>query len=85
MRTRSVASPLSRSLSSIWRIQARRFSNESSLFDVMPSLYFQCAAMPYSAVWCISHVRICTSNGMPSLPMTVVCRDWYMLGLGVEI
>ena len=37
--------------------------------------YFQCAATPYSAVWCISHVRICTSNGMPCEPMTVVCRD----------
>ena len=58
-------------------------SSLSSL--VTPALYFQCAAMPYSAVWCISQVRICTSKGMPSLPMTVVCSDWYMLGLGVEI
>ncbi len=31
------------------------------------------------------HVRICTSNGMASRPSTTVCRDWYMLGLGVEI
>ena len=48
-------------------------------------LYFQCAATPYSAVWCISQVRICTSKGMPCEPMTVVCSDWYMLGFGVEI
>ena len=26
-----------------------------------------------------------TSKGTASRPMTVVCRDWYMLGLGVEI
>ena len=51
----------------------------------MPCLYFQWAATPYSAMWCISQVRICTSKGMPSLPMTVVWRDWYMLGLGVLI
>ena len=35
--------------------------------------------------WSISQVRICTSKGMPSCPMTVVCSDWYMFGLGVEI
>jgi hypothetical protein len=40
------------------------------------SLYRQCAAMPYSAVRCISWVRICTSSGLPSGPMTVVCSDW---------
>ena len=51
----------------------------------MPSLYFQWAAMPYSAVWCISQVRICTSKGTPALVITVVCRDWYMLGLGMEM
>jgi len=32
-------------------------------------------AMPYSAVRCISFVRICTSKGIPSLLMTVVCSD----------
>ena len=32
---------------------------------------------------CISHVRICTSNGMPSEPMTVVCTLWYIFGFGV--
>ena len=41
--------------------------------------------MPYSAVWCISQVRICTSNGMPSVLSTVVWRDWYIFGFGVEI
>lgn len=29
-----------------------------SLVPVFPSLYFQWAAMPFSAVWCISQVRI---------------------------
>ena len=60
-------------------------SSVPSLALAMPCLYFQWAAMPYSAVWCISQVRICTSKGMPSRPMTVVCRDWYMLGFGVPI
>ena len=66
-----------------WRIHARRSSSLSC--PVMPALYFQWAAMPYSAVWCISQVRICTSKGMPSLSMTVVWSDWYMFGLGVEM
>ena len=56
-----------------------------SLAFAMPCLYFQWAATPYSAVWCMAQVRICTSKGMPSRPMTVVCRDWYRLGLGVLI
>ena len=30
-----------------------------------PSLYFQCAATPCSAMRCISCVRICTSKGWP--------------------
>ena len=40
------------------------------------SLYPQCAAIPYSARRCISWVRICTSMGLPSSPITVVCSDW---------
>ncbi len=28
-------------------------------------LYFQCAAMPYSARRCMSNVRICSSTGLP--------------------
>src|SRR3712207_8391322 len=47
------------------------------------SLYFQCAAMPYSAVRCMSCVRICSSTGLPCGPMTVVCSDWYMLNFGI--
>ena len=35
----------------------------SALAPTRPSLYFQCAAMPYSATWCIRSERICTSNG----------------------
>ena len=49
------------------------------------SLYFQCAAMPYSARLCISTVRICSSTGLPSGPITVVCSDWYMLNLGIAM
>ncbi len=49
------------------------------------SLYFQCAATPYSAVRCISWVRICSSTGLPSGPITVVCSDWYMLNLGIAM
>ena len=32
----------------------------------------QWAATPYSETSCMSRVRICTSKGMPSVPMTVV-------------
>ncbi len=49
------------------------------------SLYFQCAAMPYSAVRCIAQVRICISTGLPFGPMTVVCSDWYMLNFGIAM
>ena len=66
----------------------RTHSNSCSVprfWLAIPCLYFQWAATPYSAVWCIPQVRICTSKGMPSRPMTVVWRDWYMLGLGVPI
>lgn len=48
-------------------------------------LYFQCAAMPYSARRCMSNVRICSSTGLPLGPMTVVCSDWYMLNLGIAM
>lgn len=48
-------------------------------------LYFQCAAMPYSARRCMSKVRICSSTGLPLGPMTVVCSDWYMLNLGIAM
>jgi hypothetical protein len=39
--------------------------------------YSPCSAYP--------NVRICVSNGMPSLSKTVECSDWYMFCLGVEI
>ncbi len=32
---------------------------------------------------CISSVRIWISSGLPSGPITVVCRAWYMLNLGI--
>ena len=51
----------------------------------LPSLYRQCAAMPYSAVRCIALVRICTSTLRPPGPTTVVCSDWYMLNLGIAM
>ena len=48
-------------------------------------LYFQCAAMPYSARRCMSNVRIWSSTGLPLGPITVVCSDWYMLNLGIAM
>ena len=74
--SRSVASALERWLSNSWRTHARRSSSLSLLPLVIPALYFQWAAMPYSAMRSISQVRICTSKGMASRPMTVVCRLW---------
>ena len=47
------------------------------------SLYFQCAATPYSARRCMPMVRICISTGLPDGPITVVCSDWYMLNFGI--
>jgi hypothetical protein len=41
--------------------------------------------MPYSARRCISSVRICSSTGLPSGPITVVCSDWYMLNFGIAM
>ena len=82
-RTISSTSSLSFWASSSCRTQERRSSSLS--LPLKPALYFQWAAMPYSAVWCISQVRIWISKGMPSLSSTVVCNDWYMLFLGVEI
>ncbi|CPU64786.1 Uncharacterised protein [Mycobacteroides abscessus] len=62
----------------------------ASSFAVLPpdfavSLYFQCAATPYSARRCISCVRIWISTGFPPGPMTVVCSDWYMLNFGIAM
>jgi hypothetical protein len=34
---------------------------------------------------CISSVRIWISMRSPVGPMTVVCSDWYMLGLGMAM
>ena len=31
----------------------------------------------------MSWVRICSSTGLPSGPITVVCSDWYMLNFGI--
>ena len=71
------------SQSSTSRIQERRsVKAESSDFF---SLYFQCAAIPNSAVRCISKVRICISKGCPKFVTTVVCSDWYIFAFGVAI
>ncbi len=82
----SPGSCVSRCQSSSWRSQislvdVRRGLATSSLV----SLYFQCAAMPYSAVRCMASVRICSSTGLPSGPITVVCSDWYMLNFGIAM
>ena len=55
-----------------WRSQASFISSLEFLPEVSPSLYFQCAAIPYSATSCISCVLICISNGSPLSPITVV-------------
>ncbi len=41
-----------------------------------PSLYFQCAAMPFSAIRSISRVRIWISNGGAFSGTSVVWSDW---------
>ena len=84
----SLLSDISRCHSRIWRSQLI-FSSSCwvtfalLLFDA--SLYFQWAAIPYSAVRCISKVRIWISKGCPFGPIKVVCRDWYMFGLGIAM
>src|SRR5690348_17565093 len=65
---------MSRCHSTTCRSHARRCSSRAV---TGPSLYFQCAAIPSSAMRCISSVRICTSNGVPLSAITEVCSDWY--------
>src|ERR1035437_5733542 len=56
----------------------------SNLFSsLVPSLYFQCAANPFSAISFIRLVRICTSTHLPLEPITVVCKSSYPLLLGL--
>ena len=69
--------------STSWRSQAMRWSSVGR--PLRPSLYFQCAAMPSSAMRCISSVRICTSKAWPPGPITEVCSDWYRLGRGMAM
>ncbi len=69
-----------------WRSQdmSSRSPGRSVSTPALPSsLYFQCAATPYSARRCIAKVRIWSSTGLPCGPMTVVCNDWYMLNFGI--
>ena len=47
----------------------------SKPLSVDDSLYFQCAANPFSAISFIRLVRICTSTHCPRGPITVVCSD----------
>ncbi len=69
----SVGSLRSRCHSISWRSQANALP--SSAAGDFCSLYFQWAAMPCSAMRCISCVRICTSIRSARGPMTVVCSD----------
>ena len=72
--------------SRIWRSQdSFAASSPAATLPLPLSLYFQCAAIPYSAVRCISKVLIWISNGWPLLPISVVCRDWYIFGFGMAI
>ena len=48
-------------------------------------LYSQWAAMPFSAVSCISPLRIWISMVAPPGPITVVCRLWYRFDLGMAM
>src|SRR6202008_3166362 len=57
----------------------------SSPLSVVDSLYFQCAAKPFSAISFILLVRICTSTHCPLGPITVVCSDSYPFALGEDI
>ncbi len=75
---------VSRCQSSSWRSQVMSVALPvPTPFD--SSLYFQCAATPYSARRCMPWVRIWISTGLPSGPITVVCSDWYMLNLGIAM
>ena len=65
--------------------QASFISSASSEALDLPSLYFQCAAIPYSASSCIFFVLIWTSKGLPILPITVVWIDWYIFIFGIAI
>src|SRR6185295_11753576 len=60
-----------------WNHLSKRLSSAA------PSLYFQCAANPFSAISFIRLVRICTSTHLPCGPITVVCRASYPLLLGL--
>src|SRR3954468_23025748 len=60
-----------------WNHLSKRLSSEVS------SLYFQCAASPFSAISFIRLVRICTSTHLPCGPITVVCNASYPFDLGL--
>ena len=79
----SAGSAVSRCQSTSWRSQA--MSESPPPPSTVSSLYFQCAATPYSARRCMPQVRICSSTGLPSGPITVVCSDWYMLNFGIAM
>ena len=86
LRMLSTNSRLSSVVSRASRICRSQLVLRSSMLCVeRPSLYIQCAAMPYSAVRCISCVRICTSKGIPLSLSSVVCSERYMFGFGVAI
>jgi hypothetical protein len=71
-----VLSAARRSLRNQW--SARSSSSALRAF----SLNRQCAAIPYSAVRCISRVRICISKSCFAGPNIVVCSDWYPFDFG---
>ena len=82
----SLLSDMSFCHSRIWRSQLNFFSSSPAATVPLPlSLYFQWAAIPNSAVRCISKVRIWISKGWPLVPMSVVCKDWYIFGFGMAM
>ena len=58
------------------------FSNSPSSSPPPPSLYFQWAAKPCSAMSFIRSLRICTSIHCPLLLIKVTWSAWYPLDLG---
>ena len=72
----SLGSAVSACQSEMWASQAMSVSvfapPWSSRPPFMRCLYFQWAATPNSARWCISCVRIWISTGRPLGPITVV-------------
>ena len=63
-------------------VRSQSFSSPSSSIISAPSLYFQWAANPCSAISSILLDRICTSIHCPCFDISVTCSAWYPLAFG---